>query len=95
LNVRESTLEISRGLLVTVRVETNVCGELPAAGEATVTVSLYVPGPRVGSTDGFTVSARDCGVAPVGGATDRKLGPPEVVGATPTENAKAVLELVI
>lgn len=86
---------MSRGLLLTVRVEMNVWGELPAVGEATVIVSLYVPGPRVGSTNGFTVNARDCGVVPVEGASDRKLGPPVVVGATPTENGKAALELVI
>ena len=54
-----------------------------------------MPGPRVDSTSGFTVSARDCGVVPVGGATDTKLGPPAVVAAELTVNAKAVLELVI
>jgi len=63
--------------------------------EVSVTVSLYVPGPRLESTAGFTVSARDCGVVPVAGVTVRKLGPPVVVEAEPTVKVRGVLELVI
>ena len=86
---------MSRGLLLTVRVATNVCGELPAPVEVKVTVSLYVPGPRLERMNGFTVSASDWGVVPVTGATLRKFGPPAVVGAEATVKAKGVPELVI
>jgi hypothetical protein len=86
---------VSSGLLFTVRVTTNDCGELPAPAEVNVTVSLYVPGARLASTVEFTEMARLCGVVPVVGVTVTKSTPPVVVGAVVTVKAKGVPELAI
>lgn len=87
-------MAVRSGLLFTVRVTRNDCGELPAPAEVNVTVSVYVAGAREASTVGFTEMARLCGVVPVVGVTVTKSTLP-VVAAVETVKAKGVPELVI
>ena len=69
-------LDVRVALLFTTKVTGNVSGPLPAPGDDTVTVSLYVPGPMEERIAGFSASDKAWGVVPTTGLTMRKLGPP-------------------